>query len=92
MTQLLVINCETEEIKAFDGRVLVDKFQIPDDMDLTQEEKMESLEWARQSSTVQSRDARRQLELMEQQVLEARRWRHKNEVEVSFKPWKPVVQ
>lgn len=92
MTQLLVIDTNTLEAKAFDGRILIDKAKLDIDKDTTPEGLIEVLEDFRMVSTVQLRDARRQMELMQIQEADAKRWAPKNAVNVTFKELKRVVQ
>lgn len=90
MTQLLVIDTVKNEIKAFDGKVLVDKFKVPEDMELTREEQLENLDFVRRTSTIQRKEARRQMELMAQQENDAKRWAPKYVIPVVLKSKTPV--
>lgn len=74
MTQLLVINTQTMEAKAFDGRVFIDKAKLDIDEDTTKEGLIEVLEDFRMTSTVAFKEARRQMDLMELQIRESIRY------------------
>jgi hypothetical protein len=87
MTQLLVIDTKTMNAKAFDGRVFIQEAHLGIDEDTTTEGVIEVLEDLRMMSTVHLKEVMRQMDLMEQQDRDARRWAPKNVVPVVFKPW-----